>query len=357
MGLLNFITSQLIDVIDWLDDSRDTLVWRFPDDDHAIKNGARLTVREGQAAVFLSEGQIADVFPPGLYALTTQNIPILTSLASWKYGFNSPFKAEVYFVTTRQFMDMEWGTATPILMRDPDFGAVRVGAYGSFAIQVTEPRVFMKEVVGTSGHYTIDEIKLVLRRFVVSSFTVALGKAKIPVLDLAGNLASAAATVEQAMQPEFEKLGLKLCKFLIVSASLPTAVEKAIDERGSIAMAGDMGKYTQYQTANAIRESAATPGGGGHAGIEIGAAIAMGQAFSRAMATPAEVPSKNSSAPPSGPVFACAKCGAQMAAGAKFCSECGTRVEAAAPTRFCTNCGAQQSPGTKFCPSCGNKLG
>jgi membrane protease subunit (stomatin/prohibitin family) len=359
MGILSFIKGQLIDVIDWTDDSRDTLVWRFPDEDREIKNGARLTVREGQAAVFVNEGQIADVFPAGLYSLTTQNIPLLTKLKSWKYGFNSPFKAEVYFINTRQFMDMEWGTATPILMRDLDFGAVRVGAYGSFAIQVTEPRTFMKEVVGTDGHYTTDEIQTTLRRFLVSSFTVALGKAKIPVLDLAGNLDTTAATVEQAMRPEIEKLGLTLRKFVIVSASLPPEVEKAIDERGSIAMAGDMNKYSQFQMAKAMRESATAPGGGGgRAGIELGAAIAMGQAFSHGMAAstaPAPVPAAAPAAP-AGPMVVCGSCRAQVSGGAKFCPECGTKVEVPRG-RFCVECGTEIGAGAKFCASCGAKQG
>jgi membrane protease subunit (stomatin/prohibitin family) len=361
MGLLSFIKSQLIDVIDWTDDSRDTLVWRFPDGDHEIKNGARLTVREGQAAVFVNEGQIADVFPPGLYALTTQNIPLLTKLKSWKYGFDSPFKAEVYFVNTRQFMDMEWGTATPILLRDQDFGAVRVGAYGSFAIQVVEPRTFMKEVVGTDGHYTTDEIQITLRRFLVSSFTVALGKAKIPVLDLAGSLDTTAATVEQAMQPEFGALGLKLRKFVIVSASLPPEVTKAVDERGSIAMAGDLNKYSQYQMAKAMRESASVPGGGGaRVGLDIGAAIAVGQAFSQGMA-PHAAPASAAPVPVSAPAavgagLVCGGCRAPVSAGAKFCPECGNKIEAPR-SRFCPECGAEVGPSAKFCPGCGTKQG
>lgn len=354
MGLLSFIKSQLIDVIDWTDDSRDTLVWRFPDQDHEIKNGARLTVREGQAAVFVNEGQIADVFPPGLYALTTQNIPLLTKLKSWKYGFDSPFKAEVYFVNTRQFMDMEWGTATPILMRDQDFGAVRVGAHGAFAIRVTEPRTFMKEVVGTDWRYTTDELQNSMRKFLVSSFTVALGKAKIPVLDLAGNLDTTAATVERAMQPEFDKLGIELRKFVITSTSLPPEVSKAIDERGSIAMAGDMNRYSQYQMAKAMREAASAPGSGGaRAGLDIGAAIAMGQAFSHGMAASAAP----AAAPAPAPVTAgmvCGNCRAQMSAGAKFCSECGSKGEPP-KGRFCTECGAEVPQAAKFCAGCGTK--
>ena len=364
MGLLSFIKSQCIDVIDWTDDSRDTLVWRFPDQDHEIKNGARLTVREGQSAVFVSEGQIADVFPPGLYSLTTQNIPLLTKLKSWKYAFNSPFKAEVYFMNTRQFMDMEWGTATPVLMRDQDFGAVRVGAYGSYAIQVADPRTFMKEIVGTDGHYTTEEIQNNMRRFLVSSFTVALGKAKIPVLDLAASLDTTAATVEQAMQPEFEKLGLKLRKFVIVSTSLPPEVSKAIDERGSIAMAGDLNKFTQFQMAKAIRESASAPGGGGaHMGMEIGAAVAVGQAFSHAMGGAGAPGQAAAPAPAAAPVpaaagatMACGNCRAQVAAGAKFCPECGNKIEAPR-AKFCTECGAEAGPGAKFCAGCGSKLG
>lgn len=368
MGLFSFIRNQFIDVIEWLDSSNDTLVWRFPDQDHEIKMGAKLTVREGQAAVFVNEGQIADVYPPGLYSLSTQNMPILTTLKSWKYGFDSPFKAEVYFINTRQYLDLKWGTQNPIMMRDQDFGIVRVRAFGIYAIKVIDPKVFMREVVGTDGHYTTNEIQGQLRRMLVSSFTNALGQAKIPVLDLAGNYEQVGTVVAKAMQPEFEKLGVTLAKFLIENISLPAEVEKAIDERSSIGAAGNLGTYTQYQAARAMRESAGQPGGMAGMGVGLGAGVAIGQTFGQALgqsmgqaatqqaAGGAPQPAATAAPAAAAPAAAgapCTNCGAAVPPGARFCPECGTKREAAA---FCPECGAKASPGAKFCGECGTKM-
>lgn len=374
MGLFNFIRNQFIDVIEWLDDSNDTLVWRFPDQDHEIKMGAKLTVREGQAAVFINEGQMADVYPPGLYSLSTQNMPVLTSLKSWKYGFESPFKAEVYFVNTRQYLDLKWGTQNPIMMRDADFGIVRVRAFGVYAIRVTDPATFMREVVGTDGHFTTNEIQGQLRRMLVSSFTNAIGKAGIPVLDLAGNYDHVGEVVAKAMEPEFQKLGVGLPKFLIENISLPAEVEKAIDERSSIGAAGNLGTYTQFQAAKAMRESASAPGGLAGMGVGLGAGVSLGQVFGgalgqsmgQAIAGPQHAPQQ---APPVSAASAvgaavgaaaaaattkCGGCGAAIKAGAKFCPECGHKQDQA---RFCPDCGVQASATARFCGECGTKMG
>jgi membrane protease subunit (stomatin/prohibitin family) len=279
MGLFNWVRNQFIDVIEWLDGSNNTLVWRFPDQDHEIKNGAKLTVREGQVAIFVNEGQMGDVFPPGLYSLTTQNLPVLTSLKSWKYGFNSPFKAEVYFVNTKQYLDLRWGTMNPVMMRDADFGIVRVRAFGLYAIQVSDAATFFRQVVGTDGHFTTDEIDGSLKRMLVSSFTTALGQARIPVLDLAGNYDAVAATIQAKMAPEFAQYGLTMRKFVIENISLPPEVEKAIDQRTSMGAVGNLGQFTQFQAAHAIPIAAAAPGGVAGQAVGLAAGLAMGNAM------------------------------------------------------------------------------
>ena len=371
MGLFSFIRSQLIDVIEWLDDSNNILVYRFPDQDNEIKMNAKLTVREGQTAIFVNEGQLADVYPPGLYSLSTQNMPVLTKLRSWKYGFNSPFKAEVYFVNMRQYLDMKWGTQNPIMMRDQDFGMVRVRAFGIYAIRVVEPATFFREVVGTDGCFTTDEIEGQLRRTLVSAFTSALGRARIPVLDLAGSYDKIGKVTEEAMQPEFNRLGLRLAKFIIENISLPPEVERAIDERSSIGAAGNLGAYTQYQAAKSLRDAAQSDGSGmASAGIGLGAGLTMGQVFGQAVATSqaqaqqppvqqptAAVPAAAAAAAAAVPQAACPSCKASIRATAKFCPECGAKVPQAPQERFCPQCGNKVSATAKFCGECGNPMG
>ena len=278
MGLMDFLASQAIDIIEWQDQGRDTLVWRFPHHNSEIKNGAQLIVREGQVAVFIHEGQIGDVFTPGLYTLTTQNLPILTTLKSWKYKFNSPFKCEVYFVSSTQHIDMKWGTVKPITMRDPDFGIVRVRAHGVYAIQVDPDNVsaFIRELVGTDGQVWRDELEGHLRAEILQSFNAAIGQSGVAVLDLAGSLAGIAETCRGAMEPTFTKWGLKLPRFVIASVSLPAEVEKAIDERASMGAIGNMQQYTQFQAAKAMREAANQPGGLAGAGVGLGAGMMAG---------------------------------------------------------------------------------
>ncbi|MBI3269072.1 MAG: SPFH domain-containing protein [Planctomycetes bacterium] len=283
MGILDFIKNQAIDVISWLDDSTDTLCYRFQTNGQEIKRGAQLTVREGQAAIFVHEGQMGDVFKPGLFTLTTQNIPILTKLSSWKYGFESPFKAEVYFVSTKPYIDMKWGTATPVALRDADFGIVRVRAHGIYTIQIVDPALFFKSYVGTDGYFTIEKIQGQLRTTLVSSFTTTLGQAKIPVLDLAAKYEEIGATLQQRMDPEFRKTGVSLVKLVIESVTMPEEVEKAIDARSSMGAVGNLGAYTQYQAAQAMREAAHNPGMGG-AFVGMGAGMGMGQIMSQSMA-------------------------------------------------------------------------
>jgi len=263
MGIFDKIRGQFIDVIEWVDASRDTLVWKFPRYDNEIKNGAQLVVRESQAAVFLHEGQLGDVFLPGRHELTTSNIPILTTLSSWKYAFDAPFKCDVYFVNTRQFVDLKWGTKNPIMLRDPEFGPVRLRAFGSYCFQCDNPGTFIKGIAGTNPDFSADDIADQLRNILVSRFADALGECKVAALDLASRYNELGETLGQAIQPEFTEYGLKLTKFLIENISLPPEVEKALDERSRMGILGNLNQYTQMKTADAIGDMAQNPGGGG----------------------------------------------------------------------------------------------
>jgi membrane protease subunit (stomatin/prohibitin family) len=277
MGILwDKITSQLIEIIEWTDDGTGTLVWRFPVRANEIKNGAKLVVREGQSAIFVNEGKLADVFGPGTYTLTTQNLPILATLKGWKYGFNSPFKAEVYFVAMTAFTDLKWGTQNPIMLRDPEIGPVRLRAFGAFAVRVSEPAKFMRTLVGADGRFEIEEILGQLKRTLVARFTNALGQAKVPALDLAGNYDELSRRLLPVLQMDFEEMGLTITKFLIENISLPPEVEKILDKRSEMGLIGNMQAYAAYQAASAIPDAARTPNSLAGAGMGLAAGMAMG---------------------------------------------------------------------------------
>lgn len=285
MGLFDAIFGQFIDVIDWPGgDASDTLVWRFERHNNEIKHGAKLTVREGQAAVFVNEGQIADVFPPGMYKLKTANLPILSTLQHWDHGFESPFKAEVYFVSTRRFTDLKWGTKNPIMLRDSEFGPIRLRAFGSYAMRVTEPGVFLREIVGVDPEFTTHEISAQLRNIIVSRFSNALATSRIPALDLAGNLDDLGEFVRSRIQPEMSEYGVEITKLLVENISLPSEVEKALDRRTSMGVVGDLRKYAQFQAAEAIRAGAEAPGGGVGAGLGAGLGASAGVAIAQGAA-------------------------------------------------------------------------
>lgn len=271
----NMIRGEFIDVIEWTDDTRDTIVWRFQRHDNAIKYGAKLTVREGQAAVFVHEGQLADVFQPGLYQLETNNMPIMTTLQHWDHGFSSPFKSEIYFVSTRRFQDLKWGTKNPIMMRDPEFGPVRMRAFGNYSMRVVDPGLFLQEVVGTDGEFTVDEVQFQLRNVLVARFSNALASSGIPVLDLAANTDQMAEFLKERVSPEVAQYGIELPSVLVENVSLPEAVEQAMDKRTSMGVIGDLGKYGQFQAAEAMRAAAETPGGGMGEGLGMGMGMAM----------------------------------------------------------------------------------
>lgn len=276
MALLNKLFGEFVDIIEWLDNSNDTLVYRFERYGNEIKHRAKLTVREGQAAVFVHEGEIADTFGPGMYELTTANLPVLSTLQSWPFGFESPFKSEVYFFNTKRFPDLKWGTKTPVIIRDPEFGPVRLRAFGSYEIRITDPTLLLREIVGTDGYFTADEITNQLRNLIVTRFAAVLGSAGIPLLDLAANNDQLAGFISGRIAPEFANYGLSLTTLLVESISLPKTVEEALDKRSSMGMIGDLSNYAQYQAAEAMRAAAENPADGGAAtGIGMGMGMAM----------------------------------------------------------------------------------
>ncbi|WP_338765046.1 SPFH domain-containing protein [Bernardetia sp. ABR2-2B] len=289
MGLWDKISGQFIDVIEWIDNSRDTIVYRFKRDGNEIKYGAQLTVREGQQAVFINEGQLADVFPPGRYELTTQNMPLLTTLKSWKYGFNSPFKAEVYFVNMRPFVDNKWGTRNPIRVRDPELGSmgVEIRAFGSFDFKVIEPSRFLIDIVGTDGHFTTEEITTKLKGLVVKQFTDGLGESKIPFLDLAANYEELGAMIKKKLVLDFDRYGVDITDFLVENMSLPDHVQKVLDQRNEMeimgrSMQGNLNNYTQFKMGQAMEDSANNPNGGND-GMSMGMGMAMANQMSNQM--------------------------------------------------------------------------
>lgn len=295
MGIFDFLTGEFIDVIHWTDDTRDTMVWRFEREGHEIKYGAKLTVREGQAAVFVHEGQLADVFTPGLYMLETNNMPILTTLQHWDHGFKSPFKSEIYYVNTTRFSNLKWGTKNPIMVRDPEFGPTRLRAFGSYTVKVADPALFLREIVGTDGEFTMDEISYQIRNIIVQEFSRVIASSGIPVLDMAANTADLGKLIASAIDPTMKQYGLTIPELYIENISLPPAVEEALDKRTSMGLAGDLGKFTQYSAAEAMTSAASNPAGGGMAeglGAGLGLAMAgqMGQAGPWGGSAPAATP-------------------------------------------------------------------
>ena len=287
MGIFDFLTGEFIDVIHWVDDTRDTMVWRFEREGYAIKYGAKLTVREGQAAVFVHEGQLADVFTPGLYMLETNNLPILTTLQNWDHGFKSPFKSEIYFVNTTRFNNLKWGTKNPIMLRDPEFGPTRIRAFGTYTVRVTDPGRFLTEIVGTDGEFTMDEISFQIRNIIVQDFSRAVAGSGIPVLDMAANTRDLGKMIAATISPIVAEYGLEIPEFYIENISLPDAVEQALDKRTSMGIVGDLGKYTQFSAAEAMTAAAQNPGGAGAgmgAGLGAGLGAGMGIGLGMAMA-------------------------------------------------------------------------
>lgn len=334
----------LLNIIEWSNSAPDEILHKVDTHKHIVKRGSALTVREGQTAVFCDKGQVADVFLPGYYKLETDTLPVLTSLLSWEYAFESPFKSDIYFVNTRQFVNCKWGTATPVILRDKEYGAVRVRGYGTYSFRVSDALVFLTELSGARSSFRTEDVADYIRSILVMGVSDALGESGIPVTDMASNLIGLSATVQNLLSARFTALGLELTAFNFESFSLPEEVQKALDENvrlGVLRKNADV--YTQIAQADALKEMAKNPGAAGSmlgAGVGLGMGTNLGRTAGETMSTH---PTKNTRA--------CTKCGKPLNAGAKFCPECGTPVHF-----YCPECGTTLAAGSKFCPECGKKL-
>lgn len=327
MSLTDFLSKQFIRVIQWNETEDGVLAYRYPMQDMEIENGGQLTVRETQLAAFIDEGKIADVFGPGLHTLNTRNLPILTDLMNWSKDFESPFKSDVYFFSTRLQIDQKWGTGTPVTIRDREFGAVRLRAYGTYAYRLADPRVFFTNVSGTRDAYYVADLEEQLRAMIVERMAGAFAESNVSFLDMAQNQSALAEKIAGAMKPGFAALGLDLNQFVVESVSLPDELQKVMDQRIGMGMTGDVGRLTQFEAAESLEEAAQNPGGTAGMGVGLGAGVAMAQAL-MGQALPGQgFPGQ-------------ARGGAVQAAAAKFCTECGKPVPAGA--KFCPDCGKQQ---------------
>jgi excisionase family DNA binding protein len=302
MGIMDFIKGELLEVIEWTDDTRDTLCWRFPDEDKAIKNGAQLIVRESQVAQFVYLGEFGDTFNPGKHRLTTDNIPVLTKLKSWPFGFNSPFKADVYFVTTRLFTGNKWGTSNPVMLRDSDFGMVRLRAFGTYDFKVVDPKMFLREVAGSDHNFHLDEFTDTMRSRIVSIFTDAVASAKIPVLDVASRYTELGEALLPLINPAVtSKYGLALTSFIVENVSVPPEVEEAIDKRSSMAAVGNLNDFVKYQMGKGFEAGGGAGAAGTAAELAVGFGLAqdmMRQGFTGGQATPTATPAASASGLP-----------------------------------------------------------
>lgn len=336
--------------IEWTDSGSDLLVYKYPVKEGQINRGSALTVRESQVCIFVDKGRLADVFLPGFYKLDTNNLPILTKLMSWKYGFETPFKSDIYFVNTKQFTNQKWGTVNPIIVRDKDYGVVRIRGFGNYSFKVDDAYEFMKNLSGTNSTFQSSQITDYLRSIVLSGISDAIGESKISVLDMAGNLQELSAMVEKKVVQDFKQIGLKLTNFVFENFSLPEELEKAIDKNTSLGMLrGNIDVYTQMETLEAMKEAAKNPGSAGGtmgAGMGLGMGMGLGNIFANNLQNMTNV--KNNS---HGASKVCPNCNAQVGVKAKFCPECGQRL-----ATTCPECGTEVKSNAKFCPECGTKL-
>jgi membrane protease subunit (stomatin/prohibitin family) len=338
MSLRDFLSKQFIDVIDWVEPEDSILAYRFPMQDREIQNGGKLTVRDSQMAVFVNEGRVADVFAPGLYTLNTNTLPILTYLMNWDKAFKSPFKSDVYYFSTRLQTNQHWGTQNPITIRDKEFGAVRLRAFGIYAYHVLDPKVFYPKISGTRDTYTVGDLEGQLRNTIVGRITDTFASSQVPFLDMASNQVALSEKIAGQLKPGFAELGLSLDNFVVENLSLPDELQKILDQRIGMNMVGDMGRYTQYQVAQSIPVAAANEGGGtAGVGAGLGAGIAMGQAMMDALKKGSAPSGSEAGAPTTGP------------AGVPGAAAPATSVE----TKFCLNCGKSIPKISKFCPNCG----
>lgn len=348
MGLFNFLKGEFLEVIHWEDTSQDTMVYKFPMvDKQQIKEGAQLIVRPSQVAIFVYEGQIADVYEPGKYELHTETMPIFTSLSNWKFRFENHFKTDVYFVNTKQFTNQKWGTINPIMMRDADFGILRLRGFGVYSFRVNDAVTFLKEVFGSNKFFTVDQINEHLKSLIVSSVSDVIAEAKIPAMDLATQYDEIGQLAMARITDRFGVYGLIISDFAVENLSLPESVEKAIDKRTEMGALGDLNQYMKFQTAEAIRDAAQNTGGGlASMGAGMGAGAGIGKVMADAMASPN--PSASHVQESQAEMMDCVSCGAKNRKGAKFCSECGYSF-----IKKCISCGHEIDPNAKFCMECG----
>lgn len=326
MSFRDFLSKQFIDVIEWVEPEDGILAFRYPMQDREIQNGGKLTVRDSQMAVFVNEGKVADVFGPGLYTLNTQTLPILTYLMNWDKAFKSPFKSDVYFFATRLQTNQHWGTPNPITIRDKEFGAVRVRAFGIYTYHISDPRTFYSKISGTRDVYTVPELEGQLRNTIVGRMTDTFANSQVAFLDMASNQAVLADKIASSLKPGFTELGLTLDSFVVENLSLPEELQKILDQRIGMNMVGDMGRYTQFEVAQSIPVAAANEAGGAAGlGAGLGAGVAMGQAMMDVLKRP----------------------GSSQ-------GESGTAAAPTAETKFCLNCGKPIPKASKFCPECGH---
>jgi len=341
MSLRDFISKQFIDVIQWTESEPGLLSYRYPMQDMEIQTGGKLTVRESQMAAFINEGRLGDIFGPGLYTLNTQNLPILTNLMNWDKKFESPFKSDVYFFSTRLQTDQRWGTATPITIRDKEFGAVRLRGYGIYSWHVYDPKIFHTKVSGTREAYRVLDIEGQLRNTIVGRMTDAFAQSTVPFLDMAANQVELAGRIADGLKPMFAELGLALDSFVVENLSLPEELQKLLDTRIGMNMIGDMNRFTQFQVANSMPIAAANEGGGAAGvGAGLGAGMVMAQQMMNAMRP--NGPAENPPAAPAGPAAPTGGGGAAPAGapGTKFCMNCGQTIPR--PAKFCPECGTAQ---------------
>lgn len=367
---MGFFKKQFLDAIQWLDESSNTLVYMFPMEDQEIQSGAQLTVRPGQVAIFVDQGQIADVFGPGMYELTTANLPLLADLKHWSFGFKSPFKSDVYFLNMKEFLDNKWGTNNPIWIPDSQYGQVQVRAHGTYAFKIENPVVFFTQVAGTKSRYTLESIREQLRSFIINKFADIIGSLNVTVVQLASNYIEIGEALQDAVAESFKALGLTLTHFTISNIGLPEEIEKTLKDVTSMNMLGSiqnekLSKIQILKQLDIMEQATKNPGMNSmtQSGMGLGMGMQMAKSFADNMnqmnnvgaSNPA--PQQQAAPAPQGGMMTCSSCGHSIPQGSKFCPECGAKVAAPTGKKFCSQCGNEVAPGAKFCPQCGNKVG
>ncbi len=359
---MRFIRKQFLDILEWEDRGQEIMVYKYPMADNEIQNGGKLVVRPGQGAIFVNEGKIADVFlEPGTYTLNTQTLPVMTNLKNWSFGFKSPFKSDVYFVSTKRFLDQKWGTPQPVLIPDPKFEQVEIKAFGTFSFRVMDPALLLMDVTSTNKVYTVDDIKGQLRSYIISNFAPIVAAQSVTVAQLIQNYQLIDEAVLKAVNGRFEKLGLEIVSFTTQNISLQQELQEAMRKRSSVNIMGNIDNYSQVQMVDAMKESVKNPGVNAmnQAGIGMGIGLGMGNMMAQGMQKGAAAGQEQQpkQQQPQGEIK-CSQCGTALGPDAAFCSKCGNKIEAApAAAVFCTKCGAQNAADAAFCSKCGNKLG